>query len=448
MEPALPIIDPHHHFWDTPQRGRYFLPELLTDMGGGHNIVSTVFLECQSMYRKDGPREMAPVGEVEFVNGISAMSASGTYGPCRVAEAIVGHADLTIGARVRDVLEAQVTAGGGRFRGIRYGVSWDGSEAISKFVARAVPPHLARDAKFREGVAQLAPLGLSFESWQYHPQLPDAIDLARAFPQTTIILNHVGGVLGIGPYSGHRREILEGWRKDISELAKCPNVNVKLGGIGMTSFGFDFHERDVPPSSEDLADAWRHAEATCLRAGYSVEHENEKDPNSRHAEFTATHIQSGQIISVEAKSKHRPGVLGQPGERENSTEVNLRFGYLLNDAVAKQATHPLVVFLDMNMPFETARRFLSPPTPHPFILKTLNQMRKQHGGMDPITQLIITNHPNHYTKDHEIPNRAHMMGQISLCPLKPARIDALMAITHATNLYGNIPQELPNGVQS
>jgi len=266
LEPALPIIDPHHHFWDAPHRGQYFLPELLADISGGHNIVSTVFLECQSMYRKDGPRNMAPVGEVEFVNGIAAMSASGTYGPCRVAEAIIGHADLTLGARVREVLEAQLTVGGGRFRGIRYGVSWDADPTIARYFSRVVPPGLARDAKFREGFAQLAGLGLSFESWQYHPQLPDAIDLARAFPDTTMILNHVGGVLGIGPYLGRRSEIHAGWRKDIFELAKCPNVNVKLGGIGMTSFGFDFHERDVPPSSEELAAAWRQYVEPCIEA--------------------------------------------------------------------------------------------------------------------------------------------------------------------------------------
>ncbi len=271
LEPELPIIDPHHHFWDTPQRGRYLLPELLEDIGTsssakGHNIVATVFLECRSMYRKDGPVETAPVGEVEFVNGISAMSASGGYGPCRVAEAIVGHADLTLGARVREVLEAEIAVSGGRFRGIRHGVSWDEHEAVQKFATRTVPPHLVRDSKFREGFAQLAPLGLSFESWQYHPQLPDAIDLARAFPDTTIILNHVGGVLGVGPYSGRRQEILAGWKKDIAELAKCPNVNVKLGGVGMTSFGFDFHERDLPPSSEELAAAWRMYIEPCIEA--------------------------------------------------------------------------------------------------------------------------------------------------------------------------------------
>jgi L-fuconolactonase len=249
-----------------PHRGHYLLPELLTDIGGGHNIVSTVFLECRAMYRKDGPREMAALGEVEFVTGIAAMSASGGYGPCRVAEGIVGGGDLSVGARVRELLEAEITAAGGRLRGLRHGVATDSSEAISKYVSRVVPLHQVMDPKFREGFAQLAPLGLSFESWQYHPQLPDTIDLARAFPETTIILNHVGGVLGVGPYNGRRQEVLQGWRKDINELAKCPNVYCKLGGIGMVSFGFDFHERDVPPSSEDLATAWRQYIEPCIEA--------------------------------------------------------------------------------------------------------------------------------------------------------------------------------------
>ena len=266
LEPELPIIDPHHHFWDTPHRGTYFLPELLADIGKGHNIVSTVFLECQAMYRKAGPIEMRPVGEVEFVNGIAAMSASGNYGPCRVAEGIIGHADLTIGARVREVLEAQIRVGGGRFRGIRYGVSWDPHPAVGNFVSRHVPPDILRDPNFRAGFGQLEKLGLSFESWQYHPQLPDAIELAQNFPGTTIILNHVGGVLGVGPYSGRRREILQTWKKDITELAKCPNVNVKLGGIGMTSFGFGFHDRDFPPSSAELAAAWRMYIEPCIEA--------------------------------------------------------------------------------------------------------------------------------------------------------------------------------------
>jgi L-fuconolactonase len=266
LEPDLPIIDPHHHFWQMPHRGRYLLPELLDDIGGGHNIVSTVFLECRAMYRKDGPREMAALGEVEFVTGIAAMSASGGFGPCRVAEGIVGGGDLTVAACVRELLQAEITAAGGRLRGLRHGVAWDTHEAVSKYASRAVPLHQVMEPKFREGFAQLAPLGLSFESWQYYPQLPDAVDLARAFPDTTIILNHVGGVLGVGPYNGRREEVLEGWRKNINDLAKCPNVYCKLGGLGMVSVGFDFHERDVPPSSEDLAAAWRPYIESCIEA--------------------------------------------------------------------------------------------------------------------------------------------------------------------------------------
>ncbi|HET8997516.1 MAG TPA: amidohydrolase family protein [Acetobacteraceae bacterium] len=266
LEPGLPIIDPHHHFWDMPHRGHYLLPELLDDIGGGHNIVSTVFLECRAMYRKHGPREMAALGEVEFVTGIAAMSESGGYGPCRVAEGIIGGGDLSIGARVRELFEAEITAAGGRLRGIRHGVAWDAHESVGKYASRMVPGHLVLDPKFREGIAQLAPLGLSFESWQYHPQLPDAIDLMRAFPGTTFILNHVGGILGVGIYNGHRAEILARWRQHITEMARCPNVYCKLGGLGMVSVGFDFHERDEPPSSEDLAAAWRPYIEHCIEA--------------------------------------------------------------------------------------------------------------------------------------------------------------------------------------
>ena len=266
LEPDLPIIDPHHHFWDTPHRGRYLLPELLADIGGGHNIVSTVFLECRAMYRKDGPREMAALGEVEFVTGIAAMSASGGYGPCRVAEGIVSGGDLTVGARVRELLEAEITAAGGRLRGLRHGVAWDTHEAVYKYASRDVPLHQVLDPKFREGFAQLAPLGLSFEvmavssattgrdrpgarvSWHHdHPQSCRRHPRRRALQQPS-------------------QEVLAGWRKDISELAKCPNVYCKLGGLGMVSVGFDFHEKDMPPSSEDLAAAWRPYIEHCIEA--------------------------------------------------------------------------------------------------------------------------------------------------------------------------------------
>jgi len=265
LEPALPIIDPHHHLWDTPQRGLYLLPELLADLGGGHNVVATVFLECQAMFREGGPEELRPLGEVEFVNGIAAMSASGHYGKTRVCEAIIGWADLMLGARAGEVLQAEITAGGGRFRGVRYGTSWDDS-IVGRFVSRPIPPKRLGDPKFREGFAELGKLGLSFDSWHFHPQLPDLVDLARAFPDTTIIVDHVGGVLGVGPYAGRSADILPVWRKSIAALAELPNVNVKLGGLGMTSFGFGFHERDTPPSSQELADTWRPYVETCIEA--------------------------------------------------------------------------------------------------------------------------------------------------------------------------------------
>ena len=265
LEPDLPIIDPHHHLWDAPHRARglYLLPELLADTGGGHNIVSTVFLECQSMFKATGPEEMRPVGEVEFVNGIAAMSASGQYGKTRVCEAIVGWVDLMLGSKVRAVLEGEIAAGGGRFRGVRYGTSYDEGPA-GKHVSRVMPPHRLLDPKFREGFAELGKLGLTFDSWHFFPQLPDLVDIARAFPGQSIIVDHVGGHLGVGQYAGKQAETIPVWKKSMQDLARCPNVTVKLGGLGMTSFGFGFEFRDMPPSSQELAAAWKPYVETCI----------------------------------------------------------------------------------------------------------------------------------------------------------------------------------------
>lgn len=265
LEPGLPIIDPHHHLIDRPESGTYLLSDLLEDIASGHNVVATVYLEWLSMYRADGPQEMRPVGEIEFANGVAAMSASGGYGTPRICAGIVGHADLLLGARVTKVLEAMIVAGGGRFRGIRYIASSDPDQA--QWGATLVRPEgLLRDSRLREGFAQLGPLGLSFDAWVYHPQLDDVVDLARAFPDTTIVLNHVGGPIGLGRYTGRRDEVFADWRRRIAELAACPNVCVKLGGLGMKMFGFDVHEGALPPSSEQLATAWRPYIETCIAA--------------------------------------------------------------------------------------------------------------------------------------------------------------------------------------
>ena len=255
IEPALPICDPHHHLWDYPG-SRYLLPELLADIGGGHNVESTVFVECGAFYRVRGPSEFRPIGETEFANGIAAMSASGRYGKARACAGIVGYADLTRGAAVESVLSAHVAAGDGRFRGIRHAAAWDASDQVRN--SHTSPPRdLFAQAGFREGFARLRQFGLSFDVWLYAPQLADVIDLARAFPDQPIVLDHVGGPLGIGPYQGRRAEMFPAWQRAIRELAACPNMHVKLGGLGMKSCGFDFHKGQLPPSSEELAAAWR-----------------------------------------------------------------------------------------------------------------------------------------------------------------------------------------------
>jgi predicted TIM-barrel fold metal-dependent hydrolase len=254
LEPALPICDPHHHLWDHPGR-RYLLDELLGDTGSGHDVRATVFVECLSMYRADGPVPLRPVGETEFVNGIAAMSASGRYGPTRVAAGIVAFADLGLGDGVAVVLDAHMAASP-RFRGIRHASAWDASEAIRNAHTKP-PPGLLGDAGFRRGFAELARRGLTFDAWLYHPQLPELTDLARAFPDTTIVLDHFGGPLGIGPYQGRRAEVFAAWRGAIRALAECPNVVAKLGGLVMPLNGFGFHKRERPPTSAELAEATR-----------------------------------------------------------------------------------------------------------------------------------------------------------------------------------------------
>jgi len=265
IEPALPIVDPHHHLVERPETGRYLLPDLLADIGSGHNITATVYLEWLSMYRARGRAEMRPVGEIEFANGVAAMSAGGGYGTTRVCAGIVGCADLALGAAVEQVLEAQIAAGGGRFRGIRFITATHPDQAAwGSAVLR--PAGLLMDKKLREGFARLAPLGLSFDAWMYHTQLGELIDLARAFPATLIVLDHVGGPIGVGRYAGKRDEVFAEWSARIRELAQCPNVHIKLGGLGMRMFGFTVHTHELPPGSDELAAAWRPYIETCIEA--------------------------------------------------------------------------------------------------------------------------------------------------------------------------------------
>jgi predicted TIM-barrel fold metal-dependent hydrolase len=264
IDPGRPIVDPHHHLWDRGGQ-RYLIEEMAGDIASGHNVIATVYVEARSMYRAGGQEPLRPVGEVEFANGAAAMSASGGYGPAVICAGIVGHANLLLGEGARAVLEAEIAAGQGRFRGIRHSSAWDADADVAGMYATR-PKGLLLDPIFRKGFACLAPLALSFDAWLFHPQIGELTDLARAFPDTKIVLDHCGGPIGIGSYANRREEIFPVWKASIQEIAKCPNVVVKLGGLAMRLLGYDFHQRPVPPSSEDAAVAWRPYIETCIAA--------------------------------------------------------------------------------------------------------------------------------------------------------------------------------------
>ena len=252
LEPDLTICDPHHHLWDHPT-STYLLDELRADTGSGHRVVSTVFVECGSEYRTAGPEAFRPVGETEFVAAQAAMSEASSDAGSVIA-GIVGFADLTA-READDVLAAHVEAGGGRFRGIRHVTAYDESPDVRASHTNP-PPGLMADPAFRAGFAALGAAGLSFDAWLYHPQLPELAELCRAHPEVPVVLDHLGGPLGIGPYAGRRDEVMEGWREAMDGVASCPNVVLKLGGIGMPIFGLGWHKRPEPPTSEELAEAW------------------------------------------------------------------------------------------------------------------------------------------------------------------------------------------------
>lgn len=284
----LPILDAHHHLWFQSQAelaaleaqdsiiarslaptyrryARYLLDEFLEDARSGHNVYASVFCQCHAMYRANGPEAKKSVGEVEFVNGVAAMATSGAFGEVQACAGIVGGADLRLGAAIAEVLAAQIQAGGNRYRGVRATkVIYD--DDVSILGAGTNAPHVLMDPRFREGFMQLAPLNLSCDILLLEPQLPELIDLARSFPETSIILNHVGVPLGLGRYAGKREERFPIWRSNILDLAKCQNVTVKLSGLGIAAPGFKSYRANPPFTSEQLAAEWRPYIETCIEA--------------------------------------------------------------------------------------------------------------------------------------------------------------------------------------
>lgn len=252
IDPDQRIIDAHHHLWDRVE-GSYMFDEFHRDVTSGHRIEATVYVECRSMYRQDGPDHLKSVGEVEFANGVAAMSASGGYGPTRICAAIVGSADLRH-PEAAATLEALAAAGNGRLRGIRQISAYTEDRGVSKTVRpRVVLP----DPDFRKGFSELVRMDMTFDAFLYHPQIPELTDLALAFPDARIVLDHVGTPLGTSSYAGRKREVFEDWHRHMKELAGCENVVMKLGGLGMFSTGYDHHLLPSPPDSERVAADWR-----------------------------------------------------------------------------------------------------------------------------------------------------------------------------------------------
>lgn len=253
LEPALPIIDPHHHLW-VRDGNTYLLAELLADLNSAHAIQATVFEECHAVHRLNGPVEERSLGETEFVTGFAAMGASGTFGPTRFCARIVGNVDLTLGARARGLAERHIAASGGRFAGVRFSTAWHAHDRIHKVAPRA---GILLEPDFRAGFSCLHALGLVFDAWVYHTQLGEVAALAAAFPDTTIVLNHVGTPILSGPYAGRIDEAYAEWSAGMARFAGQPNVCVKLGALPIRLPGAAAASCDGPPSSDSVATAWR-----------------------------------------------------------------------------------------------------------------------------------------------------------------------------------------------
>jgi predicted TIM-barrel fold metal-dependent hydrolase len=260
LDPDYPIVDPHHHMWlESPRRGFAYPAEALArDAGAGHNIVATVFIQCTTQYREAGPEHLKPVGETEWVNAHADDFLRGHPGGPQLCAGIVAATDFRLGEALTDeVLAAHRAAAPSRFRGIRQSGVWTDDAEIA--TGRNIyDRHLYLDPAFRRGFSRLAPHGLSFDAWLFHPQLAELTDLARAFPGTPIVVNHLGAPLGQGRYAGQREAVFADWKKSIAELARCPNVHMKLGGSAMHMFGFHWERRPLPPTSDELAKATAH----------------------------------------------------------------------------------------------------------------------------------------------------------------------------------------------
>lgn len=267
LEADLPIVDPHLHIFGTDTDPQYYrLADYAQDLAGGHHVVKTVYVEAyRSGWRTTGPAHLRSVGEVESIVHQTKEPLLTKHGPCAFAAGIVANVDLTSGAAVIETLDSHVEAGQGRLRGVRQVAAYDDG-MVGRFIKELPPANLMQDTRFQIGLSKLRNYGLSFDVWIYHHQLDEFISLVDSFPEVTFVLNHLGGLIGVGPYRANRGNTLASWKFHMRRLAERPNVYVKVGGMGMPVFGFNFEHQTRPPNSNELANAWRPLIETCIAA--------------------------------------------------------------------------------------------------------------------------------------------------------------------------------------
>jgi predicted TIM-barrel fold metal-dependent hydrolase len=314
LDPEIPIVDSHHHLFDRPEL-RYLLDEYLADAKAGHRIVASVYLETVAFARQDGPEVMRPLGEVEFANGVAAMSASGRYGDIRVCAGIVGYADLRHGDAVGDLLDAAIERAPERFRGVRQVTIEYAGEAPFRLMMNPPKPGILRSSGFPAGLRQLSKRGLSFDACVFHPQLPEIAALADAFPDLTFVLNHLGFPVAMDLDEQGRAAVFREWGASMRDLARRPNVVCKVGGLGMPWCGFRFEQRPDPVGYLELADAWGPCVETAIEA-FGADRcmmESNLPPDGRSCGFVPLwnamkHIVRGYTADEKAALFHRTAI--------------------------------------------------------------------------------------------------------------------------------------------
>ncbi|WP_110675034.1 amidohydrolase family protein [Salinicola sp. RZ23] len=257
LDPAQPILDAHHHLWDRDE-SRYRSAEFVADVGTGHDVRASLYVQCRTGYRRSGPESLRPLGEVETILDWSAQTPHYPAG-------IVAFADLMRGSEVRDTLEALLALAPGRVRGIRNTTAFHPDPAV-RSNPNPAPDGLLRSEAFRRGAAEVARAGLVLDVWAYQTQLHEVESLARALPDLTVVIDHCGGPLGVGPFSARTPADVTAWRRGVNALARLPNTRIKIGGFGLAVFGNTYHQRPLPPHSRQLAADWAPWVESCLEA--------------------------------------------------------------------------------------------------------------------------------------------------------------------------------------